>query len=127
MDNSAKLLELYPGNELIEKFAFDSIRKRLKPTVLIEYIRGPYVNKYGLLFRLTFDSDIKAQLSTELFNKDKQNYWKLAKPGYTVLEVKFERSIPPWFHRIIQCYNLKRVSISKMVIGMEACGVAKDV
>ena len=33
-------------------------------------------------------------------------------------EVKFDRSIPLWFHRIIQSYNLRRESISKFVLGM---------
>mgnify|MGYP006130979537 FL=1 len=42
----------------------------------------------------------------------------LCKAGYTILEVKFDRSIPAWFHRIIQSYNLKRQSISKFVLGM---------
>ena len=37
------------------------------------------------------------------------------------LELKFERSIPAWFHRIIQSYNLQRRSISKYVLGMCYC------
>ena len=40
------------------------------------------------------------------------------KPGYTILEVKFERGIPAWFHRTIQAYNLRRESISKFVYGI---------
>jgi len=42
------------------------------------------------------------------------------------LEVKFFRRIPPWFHRIIQAYDLRRLSISKFARGMEVCGFAED-
>ena len=42
----------------------------------------------------------------------------MCKAGFTILEVKFDRSIPLWFHRIIQSYNLTRQSISKFVLGM---------
>jgi len=115
------------NNKLIEKFSFDSIRKQLKPTVIIDYIRRPYINKYGLLFRATFDSHIKSCISQELFPDCHQDSWLECLAGYTILEIKFERSIPPWFHRIIECYNLKRVSVSKMVIGMEACKLAYDI
>ena len=49
------------------------------------------------------------------------------KAGYTILEVKFDRSIPPWFPRIIQNYDMQRLSVSKFVLGMEACNIAHDV
>jgi SPX domain protein involved in polyphosphate accumulation len=123
---SKNLLRENPNNKIIEKFIFDSIRKKIKPTVLIDYSRRPYVNKYGLLFRATFDSNIRSCAANELFPKYQQNIWRECRAGYTILEIKFERSIPPWFHRIIECYNLKRISISKMVLGMEVCGIAYD-
>ena len=45
---------------------------------------------------------------------------------YKIMEVKFFRRIPLWFHRLIQKYNLKRVSISKFVVGMKFLGYAED-
>jgi hypothetical protein len=42
------------------------------------------------------------------------------------MEVKFHRRIPAWFHRILQTYNLDRVSISKFVLGMSSTGLAID-
>ena len=58
--------------------------------------------------------------------KKNQLFWKKCRPGYTILEVKFDRSIAPWFHRMIQNYNLKRLSISKFVLGMEYCNIAEE-
>jgi SPX domain protein involved in polyphosphate accumulation len=125
--SNLQLKEIYPNNKLLETFIYERIKKRLHPLVLIEYERRPYINKYGLLFRMTFDSNVRAMLSNKLYSIGTHNTWILCRPGYTILEVKFERNIPPWFHRIIQCYNLSRISISKMVIGVESCGLAKDI
>ena len=47
-------------------------------------------------------------------------------PGYEILEVKFDRTIPPWFQKIIQTYNLKRLSVSKFVLGCETTELAYD-
>ena len=120
------LLNLYPNNEMIRNFIFDSFRKNLKPLILVDYKRRPYINKFGLYFRLTFDTNLLSSKTNNLFSNDKYSSWLECKAGYTILEVKFDRSIPAWFHRIIQCYNLKRRSISKFVLGMSSCGLARE-
>jgi hypothetical protein len=123
-NKSFDLLNLYPGNDLIERFVFNINRKRLTPKVLVDYNRKPLVNKHGLAFRLTFDSHINSLRTNSLF--DRSGGYK-CKAGYTILEVKFDRSIPPWFHRIIQNYDMQRLSVSKFVLGMEVCNIAHDV
>jgi len=121
------LLNIYSDNNMVIKnFVFDSIRKKIFPRVLIDYKRRPYINKFGLYFRLTFDSNILASKTQNLFTSDNFSSRIECRAGYTILEVKFERSIPPWFHRIIQNYDLRRLSISKFVIGMEQCGIAHE-
>ena len=121
------LINLYSGkNMVINSFVFDCFRKKIFPRVLVDYKRRPYINKSGLYFRLTFDSNILASKTKNLFINQSLSSWLECRAGYTILEVKFERSIPPWFHRIIQNYNLRRLSISKFVIGMERCGIAAE-
>ena len=120
------LLNLYPNNEMIINFIFDSFRKNLKPLILVDYKRRPYINKFGLYFRLTFDTNLLSSKTNNLFSNDKYSSWLECKAGYTILEVKFDRSIPAWFHRVIQCYNLKRRSVSKFVLGMSSCGLATE-
>ncbi len=44
--------------------------------------------------------------------------------GYTVMEVKFGRHVPAWFHRILQAHELVRRSISKVCAATEALGLA---
>ena len=120
------LLNLYPNNEMIINFIFDSFRKNLKPLILVDYKRRPYINKFGLYFRLTFDTNLLSSKANNLFSNDKYSSWLECKAGYTILEVKFDRSIPAWFHRVIQCYNLKRRSVSKFVLGMSSSGLARE-
>ena len=121
-----RLSKIYSSdNNVINHFIYDSLKKRIKPKVLIDYNRRAYFNKSGLLFRLTFDNNILSTQSNELFNNKKLNF-KETKAGYTVLELKFERSIQPWFHRIIQNYNLTRMSISKFALGMEKSGFGRE-
>ena len=120
------LLDLYPNNEMIINFIFDSFRKNLKPLILVDYKRRPYINKFGLYFRLTFDTNLLSSKTNNLFSNDKYSSWLECKAGYTILEVKFDRSIPAWFHRVIQCYNLKRRSVSKFVLGMSSSGLARE-
>lgn len=120
------LLKIFPKNEMIRHFVFDTYKKNIKPNILIDYIRRPYVNKFGLYFRLTFDKNLKSTKANTLFAKNRDFSWLECKAGYTILEVKFDRSIPAWFHRIIQSYNLNRRSISKFTIGMTTCGMAQE-
>ena len=123
-NNLLDLKHKYLNNKLVEQYIFDSYKKKIVPKVLIDYNRLPLINKNGLYFRLTFDSDIKACPSNKIFNST--NSWKACIPGNNILEVKFDFTIPPWFHRIIQSYQLKRISVSKFVIGMEASNLAHD-
>lgn len=121
-----KLLNIYPNNQLIRSFVFDAFRKNINPHILVDYTRRPYVNKFGLYFRLTFDKNLFSVLNDKLFCDERNLSWIECKAGLTILEVKFDRSIPAWFHRMIQSYNLKRVSLSKFALGMTTCGVAEE-
>ena len=113
-------------NKNIISLDINQIDKDIKPYILIDYVRRPYVNKFGLYFRLTFDNNLFSTRANNLFSDKKHLSWLECKAGYTILEVKFDRSIPAWFHRVIQSYNLNRRSISKFTIGMSTCGIANE-
>ena len=125
-ENINSLAKIYSNkNNVVNHFIYDTIKKKIKPKVLVDYDRRAYHNKSGLLFRLTFDSKILSSPSQKLFDK-KIHHFKEVRAGFKVLELKFERSIQPWFHRIIQNYNLSRMSISKFAIGMEKSGFGQE-
>ena len=119
-------LQLKYNSDLINDFIFSEKRKKIKPKILVDYFRKPLINKYGLYFRLTLDSKIVVSKSNNLFNDKSFCFPIKYSPGYTILEVKFERSIPAWFHRVVQSFSLNRKSISKFVIGVCECKESKD-
>jgi hypothetical protein len=122
--NKIKLLKKFENDFLVNDFVFDYFKKLIKPKVIVDYYRKPFVNKIGNYFRLTFDKNINSILSNNLFNSSNQQKKTIA--GYEILEVKFDRTIPPWFQKLIQSYQLKRVSVSKYVLGCEATKLAYD-
>lgn len=108
-----------------DQFRYDLLRKSLRPVALIDYQRRPYISKYDPNFRITFDEQLRATHTSQLFSN-----WSPAPrrilAGYTVVEVKFRHHLPAWFHQVIQAHELRRVSISKIVAGMERLNLAHD-
>ena len=122
----SNLLLKYPKSIPVKDFVFESCKKNLKPKILIDYERQPFINKHGLYFRLTFDQNLSCKKLNNNFKNILLNNSLKCKAGFTILEVKFERSIPAWFHRVVQSFSLNRKSISKFVIGVCECKESKD-
>jgi len=112
-------------NPVSKQFIYDKYRKSIKPIMLIDYQRRAYQSKYDYEFRITFDGELYGTHTTELFPKDDVYRRKLI-DGYTIMEVKFRKHVPPWFHRIMIKYQLSRVSISKYCTGMEATSLIEN-
>lgn len=112
-------------NNVFEQFSYDRFRKNIKPVMLIDYQRRAYQSKYDYEFRITFDGELYGTHTTDLFPKDEVKKRKLI-DGYTIMEVKFRKHVPPWFHRIMIKYQLNRVSISKYCTGMEATNLIEN-
>lgn len=128
-EDFSSLMEMFPKSDFIEGFVFDYKRKILKPSVMIDYTRTPYVSDFDTNFRLTFDRNIRVCLpygDQSVFSLPDNQFWKDVNSGFCTLEVKFLRRFPPWFRRIIQNFNLRRLSISKFSTGIEAQGLAQD-
>jgi SPX domain protein involved in polyphosphate accumulation len=123
---SDELLKLYPSVDLISRFCYEVVRKNISPKALVDYRRKPYTSSFDMNFRVTFDDNLIAAAAQQPYLFDQLPSWRQFNSGYTIMEVKFFRRIPPWFHRILQAYNLRRLSISKFARGMEVCGFAKD-
>ncbi len=114
-----KILDSISKGTIKDRFNFELAKKRLKPMMLIDYMRRPYISKYDPEFRLTFDEQLRAT-HTQALHPDSSVNSKAILRGYTVMEVKFRYHMPSWFHKIIQYYSLKRVSVSKVIHGMDA-------
>ena len=112
-------------NNVLDQFTYDRFKKHIKPVMLIDYQRRAYQSKYDYEFRITFDGELYGTHTTDLFPKDNVKKRKLI-DGYTIMEVKFRKHVPPWFHRIMIKYQLNRVSISKYCTGMEATNLIEN-
>jgi len=108
-----------------DQFEFDLYRKQIEPIVLVDYVRRPYVSKFDPDFRLTFDSQLSTAKTDTLF-PDATIRQRALLRGLCVMEVKFRRHVPSWFHRILQAYELRRQSISKICTGTQALGMQLD-
>lgn len=122
---SSELLRKASKSQVRDQFEYDLYRKSLQPVALIDYQRRPYISKYDPSFRITFDEQLRATKTTGLF-PGAASAPRRVLAGCTVVEVKFRHHLPAWFHQVIQAHELKRVSISKIVSGMEVLDMAYD-
>lgn len=121
-DGAAVLREMEEG-PLKQQLLGDLERKRLLPQVVIDYYRRPYISKYDPEFRLTFDEELAGTRSRRLFPKTWDTRRKILS-GYTILELKFRHQVPKWFHRVVQAFELRRVSVSKYCAGVDVLEMA---
>lgn len=119
-----ELLATLPDGQVRDAFQYDLYRKRLKPVMLVDYMRRPYVSKYDPEFRITFDDSLRGT-TTDVLHPDGRSVSYSVLPGYTILEVKFRFHMPKWFHRLIQTMELRRVSVSKYCKCCQALGVVE--
>ncbi len=121
---SALLFE-HLDNQILQRFAARVLTAQERPVVLVGYLRRAFVSNFDIDFRVTFDSRLSTIPARSLFDAAGTSM-RSCLAGYTVLEVKFKRRVPSWFHRIVQSHQLRRVSVSKYCEGMIASGLAVD-
>jgi len=130
LNQVASIKGQHDGDGLVKdvsrKFEYELFRKQLRPVALVDYVRRPYLSRFDPEFRLTFDSELHGTKTHSLFPDGRAPQSRKLLPGYTVMEVKFRHHIPSWFHRLIQAYELRRISVSKICRAMEALGIAED-
>lgn len=87
----------------------------LKPAVIVDYMREAYVHPFQDV-RITFDKDLRTGVfSKDLFDVNLPTVRAIE--GYdTILEVKFNKFLPAYFHQLIQTGSLQRCAISKFCI-----------
>jgi len=135
--NYQSILEAFQGKQLDQLFEKDArgkdqlsdanrffyqlYSKQLLPVVLISYEREPFIGKGDPEnnLRITFDKKVRSYPFPGLDELFQNRNMSLVMPGYTVLEVKFNRYFPQWLKPIIAAFQLKREAISKYVLGLD--------
>ena len=109
------------SSRVFEEYLFEQKMRCLKPAVLIAYSREPYAGKYNQNVRITFDYGIRAKRTNDLFAVTDSRGFADVSGTKVVMEVKFKGSLPFYFGRILEDFNLTRVPYSKYCLGVEAC------
>ncbi len=95
--------------ELFSKMRY----QRLRPRVLVSYVREPYIYKAGNV-RITFDSNIRTTLwNREFLDTATPGISATETPGEMYLEVKYDAFLPDLIQHLILTPGLRRQAFSK--------------
>ena len=104
----------YPAHPLLERFRALQTTTLLQPRVLVDYRRIPFVYPDSNV-RVTIDLDVStAPFRTELFRRDMAMVPAMD-DGRAILEVKFDRFLPPHLALALEDVPKARLAISKYV------------
>jgi hypothetical protein len=84
----------------------------LRPRVIVEYDRVPYVYPQGNV-RITLDEDIRGSNRVDLFLEDQIPLRLIMPAGQHILEVKYDEYLPDYIYRAVQVENLQATAFSK--------------
>lgn len=97
---------------LYRKFCLQQSLRLLRPKVIVEYDRVPFVYTDGNV-RVTFDLHIRSSDQIECF-LDKEIVSRLIMPNNQhILEVKFDEYIPDFIYQSVQAEKLQQTTFSK--------------
>ena len=100
---------------VLQKLTVLMLTKRMRPVVIVEYDRIPYVYPNGNV-RITLDTNIAASSSIECF-LDETIPKRLVMPkGQHLLEVKYDEYLPDFIYRSLQLHSLRQTAFSKYYI-----------
>ena len=110
IDNDIDFL-LSKDNPLVKELYFKMNSYLLRPKVLVDYTREPYILEEGNV-RITLDSNLRTGLdSIDIFNKDLLTI--PTDPGIYLLEVKYDEYLPNIIRDIVQLKGRKTSNFSK--------------
>lgn len=84
----------------------------LRPVVIVEYDRIPYIYKYGNV-RVCFDMNISASPYVEGFLTEHVPHRTIMPAGHLLMEVKFDEYLPDFIYRSLNLGQLQQTAFSK--------------
>ncbi len=105
------------GNDVAEQFYYEFQNQFLRPRVIVDYFREPYVMTAGNV-RVTFDQNLTATTFAGNLFEDKIGR-PILSPGTVILEVKYDEFIPNIIKMYLGMVDKKPLAISKYVLCRE--------
>lgn len=100
---------------LLRKFILNMHMYLLKPVVIVEYERKPYVYQNGKV-RVTFDTNIAASSDINNFFGKEIVKRPLMPAGACLMEVKYDEYLPDFIYRSLNLGQLQQITYSKFAL-----------
>jgi len=97
---------------LYRKFYLQYSSKLLRPKVIVEYDRVPYIYKDGNV-RVTLDKNIRSSNLCQDFLEKDIYFRPIMEKNMHLLEVKFDEYIPDFIYQVVENEKLKQTTFSK--------------
>ena len=97
---------------LLQKLTMQMLSRRLRPVVIVEYDRIPYVYPNGNV-RVTLDCNITSSKAIQSFLDEQIPRRPIMPMGQQLLEVKYDEYLPDFIYRNLQLQNLQQTAFSK--------------
>ena len=105
----------FPAGEespLLRRMLTDMTLRVLRPRVIVQYIRTPFVLAAGNV-RITLDEHIASSQAVDRFFEPDYPLRPVLPTGQGVLEVKWDQLLPSWVYQSLQLENLNWTAFSK--------------
>lgn len=103
---------LEKGSPMAGEFCADYYSKLLRPKVIVDYEREPYVLEAGTV-RITFDKAVRAaDPRHDLFDRETPAYLAIP-PDRMIMEIKYTGYLPERVRRLFRLRDLPQTSASK--------------
>ena len=97
-------------NSLFNEFYFHLTSNKLKPDVIVDYVREAYISKLSNI-RITFDKNLRTGLSsTDLFDRAVPTIDVIERP-VLVLEIKYDNFLPNHLRNILQSVSYTHLTL----------------
>lgn len=100
---------------LLKRLTMEMLSRRLRPVVIVDYDRIPYVYKNGNV-RITLDTNISSSTEISNFLSGEIGKRQVMPIGTNLLEVKYDEFLPDFIYRSLQLQNLTQTAFSKYYI-----------
>ena len=97
---------------LLQKLTAQMLTRRMRPVVIVEYDRVPYVYRLGNV-RLTLDTNISSCADVGRFLEADIPRRPIMPMGQQLLEVKYDAFLPDFLYRSLSLSNLSQTAFSK--------------
>lgn len=100
---------------LLRKLTLLMMTRRMRPVVIVEYDRIPYIYKNGNV-RITLDTNICSSSAVAAFLDPVIPKRPVLPVGQQLLEVKYDEYLPDFIYRNLQLHSLRQTAFSKYYI-----------